>query len=218
MARDSLTLSVGFQGAHGSFSDEAVSRIWGGRAVSVPLRDFPMVIDAVRIGDVSYAVLPIENSSIGPIVESRDAIAAAGDEVSVAGELTLAVSHCLIGHPGVSVERLRRVFSHPAALAQCSRFLAVHRAMSPIAAYDTAGSAADVALRGDDAEAAIAPYGAAARYGLEALALNIQDDADNATRFVILAPVQAGSYPAEWRPPVSLTTSAIIRNDGRDYA
>lgn len=213
MARSDIELTVAFQGDRGSFSDEAVSLIWDGRAVPVPLRDFAAVVRAVVRGDAAYAVLPVENTSIGPIAGSRDVLESAPGDLRVIGELTMPVQHCLLANPGVTLERLRRVFSHSAALAQCSRFLATHPAITPIAAYDTAGSAADVASGGDPAEAAIAPHGAAARYGLEVLAASIQDDAANATRFVILASALADEYPVAWRPPASFTSSAIIRDD-----
>lgn len=164
------------------------------------MRDFAAVVEAVVLGDADYSVLPVENTSIGEIVESGEAIAAAAGDVQVVGELTMEVRHCLLAHRGASLDNLQRVFSHPAALAQCSRFFAAHPAILPVEAHDTAGSASDVAFRGDSAEAAIAPRGAAARYGLGVLASDIQDDAANATRFVILA------------------SSAIIRNEGRTPA
>lgn len=190
-------LTVAFQGARGSFSDEAIERIWKGEATPVPTRDFAGAVQAVVRGDTDYAVLPIENTAIGSIVESRAAIAAATHNTKVVGEMSLEIRHCLLAPRAASLASVRRVFSHPAALAQCSRFFASHSAMLAVAAYDTAGSAADVANRGDTSEAAIAPFGAAALYGLHVLASNIQDDPDNATRFVILG------------------SSAIIGNDGR---
>ncbi|MDQ3081042.1 MAG: hypothetical protein M3R07_02370 [Gemmatimonadota bacterium] len=205
-------LTVAIQGERGSFSDEAVHQIWDGRAVPVPMRDFASVVEAVVQGDAVYGVLPVENTSIGPIKESREALAAAEGDLRVIGELTIAVRHCLLANPAVPLERLRRVFSHPAALAQCSRFLADHPVIVPIVAYDTAGSAADVASRGDPIEAAIAPHGAAARYGLQVVASGIQDDTANATRFVVLASVLADEYPAAWRPTASLAGWAIIRD------
>lgn len=210
MARSDTGLSVAFQGERGSFSDEAVSLIWAGRAVPVPLRDFAAVVQAVVQGESAYAVLPVENSSIGPIKESRGAIDAAAGDLRVVGEVTMPVRHNLLAHPAVPIERLLRVFSHPAALAQCSRFLAAHPAIRPVAAYDTAGSAADVASRGELTDAAIAPHAAAVRYGLEVLASGIQDDPANATRFVILGSSLADEYPVAWRPPALFTGSAII--------
>ena len=208
---------VAFQGAPGSFSDEAVSRIWAGEATAVPMRDFASVTRAVVEGDVHFAVLPVENSSIGPITESCEAIAAAHVVRSV-GELTLDVRHCLIGQPGSHLRTLRRVFSHPAALAQCRRFFASNPWIQQVDAYDTAGAAADVALRADSSEAAIAPRGAAKRYELSLLATDIQDDATNTTRFVVIASDCAGEYSSHWKPAQFFTSSDASSADGQTHA
>ncbi|MEJ7758439.1 MAG: prephenate dehydratase domain-containing protein [Gemmatimonadaceae bacterium] len=190
---------VAFQGALGSFSDEAVSRIWDGQAVLIPMRDFHAAVQAVVVSDADYAVLPVDNTIVGRISESREAISGTPDAF-VVGELTLMVRQCLLGQPGATIERLLRVFSHPVALAQCKKFLAMYPAMVPIEAYDTAGAAAEVASRGDAAEAAFAPHGAAARHGLAVLAPDVQDDAANATRFAILASANDNEHPPSWRP------------------
>lgn len=191
--------AIAFQGAHGSFSDEVVDRIWAGKAVSIPMRDFRAAVQSLVLGDADYAVLPVDNTIVGRISESREAISGTA-HAFVVGEFTLMVRQCLLGQPGATVERVLRVFSHPVALAQCKQFLALHPAMVPIEAYDTAGAAADVASRGDAAEAAFAPHGAAARYGLAVLASDVQDDAVNTTKFVILDSDNAGEHPASWRP------------------
>ncbi len=204
---------VAFQGARGSFSDEAVNCIWSMKARSIPTRDFADAVRAVVQENADYAVLPAGNTSIGPIAESLAAIASARD-THVVGEFTLKVRHCLLTQPGAPLAGLRRVLSHPAALAQCSRFLADHPAISPVSAYDTAGAAADVACRGDPAEGAIAPHHAAERYGLSVLVFGIQDDPTNATRFVILASSRADETPAHWRPPQFFTGLLTEQADG----
>lgn len=177
---------VAYQGAPGAFSDEAIGEAWGGRAEAVPTPDFEATVRALRSGAVDHALLPLENSRIGRIEASWAAIGAADDLVRVR-EVTLAVRPCLLALPGATLDTVRRVASHPAALAQCTRFLARHPALVAVPAYDTAGAAADVARRGDPAAAAIASRGAAARYGLVVLAVDIQDDPQNVTRFVVLA-------------------------------
>jgi len=191
---------VAFQGAPGAFSDEVISLIWGGQATTAPQRDFSSAAQAVATGRADYAVLPVENTSAGFITGSLEEISRAGSAVIV-GEYTMPVQHSLLGRPDATIDVLRRVFSHPAALAQCTRFFAVYPAIAAIDAYDTAGAAAEVALRGDVAEAAIASRGAAMLYGLSVLASDIQDDAYNATRFVILASARYETYPDAWKRP-----------------
>lgn len=190
---------VAYQGARGSFSDQAVKQIWAGRAVAVPTRDFAATVQAVSTGDVNFAVLPVSNTFIGVIVESSAAIARAPD-VTMVGEILLDIHHCLLARPGSSLESIRRVFSHPAALAQCAGFFSRNPAIAPIAAYDTAGAAEDVALRANAAEAAIAPREAAAEYGLSVLAADIHDDPRNATRFIIISAHHTDDHPASWQP------------------
>ncbi len=199
-AREEQRPVVAFQGASGAFSDEAVRLIWTGQATSAPNRDFLSAVQAIATGRADYAVLPVENTSAGLITGSLEAISKALSAM-VVGEYTMLVRHCLLGQPDATIDGLRRVFSHPAALAQCTQFFAVYPAIAAIDAYDTAGAAADVALRGDAAEAAIASERAATLYGLSVLASDIQDDAANATRFVILASARYEGYPDAWKRP-----------------
>lgn len=177
---------VAFQGAHGAFSDEVIATVWRGRATTRPARDFTSAVHAVVAGDATHAVLPVENTTIGRITESCAAIAVAQSLITLA-EISVPVHHCLMGVPGSSLTGVRRVHSHPAALAQCRAFFAAHPTVEVIEAYDTAGAAELISTLGRKDVAAIAPARAAAIYGLTVLARDIQDRADNTTRFAILA-------------------------------
>src|SRR5579884_3911246 len=107
--------------------------------------------------------------------------------LAVVGEVVSAVRHCLLGVPGAATGAVRRVLSHPVALAQCERFLGRLAGVEVVAFYDTAGAAAEVARRADPALAAVAGRLAARRYGLAVLAEGIEDEPHNQTRFLFVA-------------------------------
>lgn len=103
---------------------------------------------------------------------------------STRGEITLLIVQALVGPPGATLPGIRRVFSHPVALAQCRRFFRSHPEMTAVPAFDTAGAVAEIVLRGCEAHAAIASVGAARQWGAVVLQENIQDRPDDFTRFV----------------------------------
>jgi monofunctional chorismate mutase len=181
-----VKLRVAFQGELGAYSEEAVRRYWGADAQPVPARSCADVARAVARGDVDYGLLPIENTLAGSVVATYDALAAE-DEITVVGEVILPIHHCLLAPLGASLDTLETVESHPVALAQCTRFLDRHAHIHAQAAYDTAGAARDVAVRGEPTLGAIAGRGAAERFGLSVLAADIEDRPDNQTRFLALA-------------------------------
>jgi prephenate dehydratase len=178
---------VAFQGELGAYSEEAVRRYWPGESTEpVPRRSCADVVRAVEDGSVDYGLLPIENTLAGSVVDTYDALSAAR-HTWVVGESILPIHHCLLALPGATIDSLERAASHPVALAQCGRFFDRHPNIESDAAYDTAGAARDVASSGDRSRGAIAGRGAAERFGLEILASDIEDRADNQTRFFALA-------------------------------
>jgi prephenate dehydratase len=188
---------VAFQGELGAFSEEAVHRLFGEDVVPVPCRDFAEVGRAVTSGEVDFGVLPIENSLAGSVIGSYDVLA--GGELRIVGEVITPIHHCILGLPGATLESLRRIISHPVALAQCTRALRGLAHVEAVAVYDTAGAARDVSVEGDPTVAAIAGARAAGRYGLEILAHDIEDRDDNQTRFLAVIsvgdPVRSPSHP-----------------------
>ncbi len=205
MAR--LKVRVAFQGELGAYSEEAVRRYWpGDTAEPVPARSCADVVRALENNAVDFGMLPIENSLAGSVVPTYDALADSR-ECWVVGEEILPIHHCLLALPGADIGAIRRVSSHPVALAQCGRFLERHRWMEAEAAYDTAGAARDLATSGDRTRAAIAGRGAAERFGLEILESEIEDRPDNQTRFLALARQQAVLTPGtEARTAIIATT------------
>jgi len=133
---------------------------------------------------VDGAVLPIENSLHGSVAEHYDLLLA--QPVRIARESLLRVRHNLIARPGVRLEQIRRVISHPVALSQCRRWLAARPQFDVVNFYDTAGSVKHLMAEGLDDTAGIAPELAARQYGAEVLVAGIEDHAENFTRFHLL--------------------------------
>jgi len=175
---------VAFQGELGAFSELAIAQYWGGGAEPIPYREFTDVTRAVQAGEVDSGVLPIENTTIGPITAARAALAATA--LTVIGETQVAIRPLLLALPGVTLDAVRHVSSHPAALAQCAAFLAGHPHWTIVPAYDTAGAARDLAQTRDPARAVIASAAAAQRYALHVLQTDVADRADNTTRFLVI--------------------------------
>jgi prephenate dehydratase len=170
----------------GAFSEDAVLLHFGSNVTAVGARGVTPALAALRDGAAEYCVLPVENSIAGPLNDVHQAIADS-PWAGVAGELTLAIRQCLLATAGIGAADIERVLSHPVALAQCRAFLDERPWMRPVKWQDTAGAARFVARRASSRYAAIASVRAASLYGLEILAADVQDAADNATRFVVLA-------------------------------
>jgi prephenate dehydratase len=175
---------VAFQGELGAHSEAAV-RAYFSAVTPLPCRSFRDVADAVLDGRAARGVLPVENSSAGTVVGAYEVLAMPG--LTIVGETVRPIRHALLGVQGAAPGRLRRVLSHPVALAQCSHFFACHRWIEAVAFYDTAGAALEIARIADPALAALAPEEAAARYGLSVLERDVHDRSDNVTRFVVIA-------------------------------
>jgi prephenate dehydratase len=172
-------VKVAFQGEPGAYSDEAVSALFTD-AEAVGYATFRLTFEALSMGAVDVAVLPVENSSAGVVQEVSDLLWDLPD-LRVVREHVHPVRHCLLGWPGP----VERALSHPQALAQCDAYLHARQIRS-VAFHDTAGAARAVAEQRQPGTAAIASKAAAARYGLYVLAESIQDDSENRTRFIVV--------------------------------
>jgi prephenate dehydratase len=183
----SKPITIAFQGVSGAYGEMAAIQVaeHNGREPRCEgLRTFHEVFTAVRTGKVDLGVVPVENSLAGAIYQNFDLLLET--DLHVAREVVVRVSHCLMALPGVKLEDVRRVFSHPQALAQCDGFLASHN-LRPIEAFDTAGSALELKERGARDEAVIASRRASELYGLEILQAGIEDESFNFTRFFVLS-------------------------------
>ncbi|MDE3189160.1 MAG: prephenate dehydratase [Acidobacteriota bacterium] len=173
-------MKVAIQGEPGSFSHEAAMKL-NADTLIVPFSLSADVFAALARGSVDAAVIPIENSLAGSVSEHYDLLLT--HDVKVERETQLRIRHNLIALPGVIIDDIDRVFSHPVALAQCRRFLAAHPAMRALAFYDTAGSVKQIMEDRDLHSAAIASQAAARYYGAHILEADIEDNPENYTRF-----------------------------------
>ena len=177
-------MRIAYQGEPGAYS-EAAALTFAAAAAPVPCRSFEEVFQAVGEGRASLGILPMENSIGGSIHRNYDLLVE--HELPIVGEVELKVEHCLLAYPGVRLEDVRVVHSHPQALAQCERFLSGLTGVNLEAVYDTAGGAKlirDGELR--DA-AAIASRRAAEVFQLDILREGIEDFDANITRFFVVA-------------------------------
>lgn len=179
-----MDADAAYQGARGAFSEDAARALLGSSARLTPCRTLTDVFDALTSGRVSAAVVPVTNSIVGAVPDAAELIARHG--VRVIREHMQPIDQTVIGAAGARLEGLRRVWSHPVALQQCTRWFSRHPFAVPSPTFDTAGAVAEVVRRGDPGDAAIASRRAAEVYGGVVLAERVQDTPDNVTRFVLV--------------------------------
>jgi prephenate dehydratase len=173
-----------YQGAPGAYSEEAAQALLGTDARLMPCATLEQTFDAVVDARATHAVVPVENAVSGTVPGVYELLLA--HDFVVTGEASLNIDHVLVGAPGAKGNALRRVMSHPLALAQCSDFFRAHRDLEAVTVFDTAGAVRMVVESNDPQTAAIASRRAASMYGAEILAERIQDAAENWTRFMLL--------------------------------
>ena len=183
--KDKARLTAAFQGARGAFSEDAARQLLGSGFETIPCRTFEEMFEAVSSGAADCAVVPIENSLAGSVHKNYDLLME--HDLTILGETNVRIVHHLIALDGVALSDVRRVHSHPVALAQCEKFLRAHPEIEVAPAYDTAGSVKMIVESGSKDEAAIAGATAAAVYGAEIIAESIEDNPQNFTRFLLLA-------------------------------
>jgi prephenate dehydratase len=176
-------LRVSYQGEAGAYSHMAAREVFP-QCEPVACPTFEDALATVKSGEVAYAMIPIENSVAGRVADIHHLLPNAG--LYVVGEHFLRVRHQLLAAKGATLATVKRALSHVQALGQC-RLTLRKLGITPVPEADTAGSARMVAERRDPTLAAIANRLAAEVYGLEILMSDIEDEAHNTTRFVILA-------------------------------
>jgi prephenate dehydratase len=177
---------IAFQGEPGAYSEAAVVEHFSQEAVdTVPCETFDLVFSTVAEGACRYGFIPIENSLAGSIHQNYDLLLR--NNLWVVGEHFLRVKHCLIAKPGAKLSEIKKVISHPQALAQCAGYLRSHPGLKVEPVYDTAGSVKIARDQADASTAAIASRRAAQLYGMQVLAEGIEDNPANFTRFLIIS-------------------------------
>ncbi|WP_315763782.1 MULTISPECIES: prephenate dehydratase [unclassified Bradyrhizobium] len=179
----SKILKIAFQGEPGANSHIAISEAYPS-AEAVPCATFEDALSAISSGEADFGMIPIENSVAGRVADIHHLLPASG--LYIIGEWFLPIRHQLMGIKGAKLADIKTVESHVHALGQCRRIIR-QLGIRSIVAGDTAGSARIIAQRGDKSAAAIASRLAAEIYGLDILAEDVEDEAHNTTRFVVLA-------------------------------
>ncbi len=177
-------IEVAFQGEKGAFSEEAAFQFFGDSIQVRPCETVDDVFNVVENKDIRYGIVPIENSLEGSITRTYDMLLESN--IKVSGETRLRVVHCLIAIPGVGINEVKKVYSHPQALGQCHAYLRKLECEA-ISTYDTAGSVLMIKQNDIRDGAAIASARSADIYEMEILAQGIEDNKNNFTRFFILS-------------------------------
>jgi prephenate dehydratase len=186
-----MSLRIAFQGEPGAFSHAAANAVFPGKEV-VPCVTFEDAISAVQSGSAERAVLPVENSLYGRITDIHHLLPDSG--LHIVGEHYQRIRLSLLGVPGATLDHIREVQSLSVALGQCRKYISRHK-LHAVSAVDTAGSAREIAERGDKSRAAIASSLAAEIYGLDILAEGIEDAEHNTTRFLVMSPDEQIARP-----------------------
>jgi prephenate dehydratase len=197
---------ISYQGEPGANSHLAAREVYP-EYESVAYPTFEDSLAAVKSGEAQYAMIPIENSVAGRVADIHHLLPDAG--LYIIGEHFLRVRHQLMAKPGASLSTIKRVMSHTQALGQCRTTLR-KLGLKPVPEADTAGSARLVAESDDLSTAAIASRLAAEIYGLQILKSDIEDEAHNTTRFIILAREPDDAEPGNG--PVMTTFMFRVRN------
>ncbi|MDO4268140.1 MAG: bifunctional chorismate mutase/prephenate dehydratase [Eubacteriales bacterium] len=174
-----------YQGVEGAYSHGAALQYFGENADMFHVELFEDAMKAVCGGQADFAVLPLENSSAGAVVDMYDLLSRY--ENYIVAEIFLPVNHALLGTADACEEQIRTVYSHPQALMQSSRYLNAHREWKQVSTENTAVAARKVLEDGDPSQAAVASEIAGKLYGLKVLKSAVQNNQGNTTRFVILS-------------------------------
>lgn len=195
---------VAIQGEEGSFSEEAGIKYWGKSVVFIPKQSSDEVVNAVEANEADYGLLPVENSLIGSISTTYDLLLESN--LPIIGEIVTPISHYLLAIKKVPMTSIKKIYSHPVALSQCSSFLQGLNSCEIIPNYDTAGSAIKISREKDPTTAAIASKHAAKIYNLEILAEKLEDYPNNQTRFIIIAKTLGTEYLKNAKTSIVFTT------------
>lgn len=208
-------MRLGYLGPRGTFSEEALvasaalaGAVPGDQRVALPT--VHAVVVAVQEGEVDRGLVPLENSLEGSVNEAVDALVHDAPDVRIVGETVIPVRYCLVARPGVSLEDVEVVLSHPQALAQCATAL---RALLPHAGVQATTSTAEAVkavVEREGSHAALGTHLAAELYGATVLREGLEHDAPNVTRFVWLARhgVAGGERSRSWK------SSVVFSGDG----
>lgn len=199
-------VKISIQGARGSFHDIVARKKFPGDSEIIESATSHQVFEDIRDGKADFGVVAIENSISGSFRENYDLMLKHGTKI--VGEVYLRIVLDLIAMPGVKIENIRQVYTHPLAMTQSQTFLEKHPNMMRIESDDTAGSARMIKEENRQDAAAIASRLAAEIYGMNILAKDIEDEKKNYTRFLLLAKEIANPEGAD-------KTSLMVRSGNK---
>ncbi len=176
---------VVYQGVEGAYAQLALEAYFGKEVSRFHVDTWRAAMEALKGGEADYAVLPFENSSAGIVSENYDLLKEYG--YYIVGEQKIKVNHCILGVEGASLSSIRKIYSHPQALAQCAKILDAHPGWEQIPMQNTAVAAKKVQDEADITQAAIASSATSELYGLHILSEGVQDNRLNETRFIIVS-------------------------------
>ncbi|OGU77837.1 MAG: hypothetical protein A2V93_06760 [Ignavibacteria bacterium RBG_16_34_14] len=199
--------TAAFQGERGAFSEIAAESYFGKSINNLPSYSFEEVFKKVRSGIADYGIIPIENTLYGSVFENYDLLLRY--KVSVVGELNLQINHCLISSKKYHLNEIKKIYSHPQALGQCSEFLKTLKSVEIIPSYDTAGSALLALKNNEETSAAITSSRAAKIYKMKILEKNIQNNKINYTRFFVISKKKPTEEPKNPKSTLSFDLKSI---------
>lgn len=199
--------TIAIQGERGAFSEIAAKSFFGNDIRVSASFSFADVFDKVKNKKVNYGIVPIENSLYGSVIDSLDLLQK--NSLFIVGEINLQISHFLLSNKKYKLSRIKKIYSHPQALGQCSVFLDSIPNVKIIHAYDTAGSAKMLNENQNEISAAIASREAAEIYKLKIIRRNIQNKKKNYTRFLIIAPKPVKGKPKNPKTSISILLKSI---------
>jgi prephenate dehydratase len=206
-------MRIAYLGPRGTFSEDALEAAIGDAEVETsPAATVYDAIQAVRSDDADRALVPFENSIEGAVTATLDTLAFDADGVTLVGEYDLPIRHCLIAREELPLDQIEVVVSHPQPSAQCARFIRENLPQAEVRAALSTAEAVRTVAESDQPWAALGAESAAALYGATVLRHGVEDEPDNITRFVWVAPdgtVPSGSGP--WR------TSVVFSELGEDH-
>ena len=211
--------TVACQGVEGAYSQLACEKLFKHPQVMY-FKTFESVFSAIENGFCDYAVLPLENSTAGPVKEIYD-LMLSHSSFKIVRSTRLKVDHNLVAKKGTKMSDIKEIFSHPQAISQCAKFLDAMPGVKITACENTAAAAEAVAKSERTDVAAISSYNCVELYGLERLAADIQDRSNNYTRFICISK-KLEIYPGADKTSLMLVLphrpGALYQILGRFYA
>lgn len=207
-------MRVTYLGPPGTFTEDALSDAApdaGVEAIASP--SVYAAIVAVEAGEADRAFVPFENSIEGAVRATLDTLAFDASGVTLVGEHDFPISHCLIARERMPLERIELVLSHPQATAQCARFLREHLRRAEVRAVSSTAEAVRLVSESAEPWGALGAASAAELYGAAVLRDGVEDEPDNVTRFVWVAPAGTDLPPGGGRP---WRTSLVFAELGED--